>query len=186
MTSVFPLWLPIVVSAVLVFVVSALIHMATPWHRGEYPKLPREDEFMDAVRPLGIPPGDFMVPRAASAAAMKDPAFADRLRRGPVMILTVLPNGPISMVRSLSGWFAYALVVGAFTAYLASHVLPFAASDTVVFEFVSVAAFVGYSLALWQMSIWYRRDLVTTVKTTVDGLVYALVTAGAFAWLWPH
>ncbi|MEW6338538.1 MAG: hypothetical protein ACOY3Y_04545 [Acidobacteriota bacterium] len=186
MTTVLHLWLPIVVSAVVVFVVSALIRMATPWHRGEYPRLPNEDAFMDAVRPLGIPPGDYMVPRAASAAAARSPAFADKLRRGPVMLLTVSPNGSASMVRSLTGWFAYALAVGAFTAYLAGHVLPFAASATVVFEFVAVAAFVGYSLALWQMSIWYRRDLLTTLRATVDGLVHALVTAGVFAWLWPH
>jgi hypothetical protein len=186
MTAVFLLWLPIVVSAVLVFVVSSLVHMATPWHKGEYPKLPREDEFRDAVRPLGIPPGDYMVPRAASMAEMKSPAFVEKTRKGPVMILTVLPNGPMSMATSLLGWFAYALAVGAFTANLASHVLPFAASAVVVFKFVAVAAFVGYSLALWQMSIWYRRSIVTTIKATVDGLLYALVTAGVFAWLWPH
>jgi hypothetical protein len=35
------------------------------------------------------------------------------------------------------------------------------------------------------MSIWYHRSWGTTLRYTVDGLVYALLTAGIFGWLWP-
>jgi hypothetical protein len=55
-----------------------------------------------------------------------------------------------------------------------------------VFRFVGVTAFIGYSVALWQMSIWYHRSWSTTAKATVDGLIYALLTAGTFGWLWPR
>jgi hypothetical protein len=185
-TPLTSLWLPILLSAVFVFVVSSLIHMATPWHKGEYPRLPKEDAFRDAVGPLAIPPGDYMVPRASSMAEMGAPEFVDKLTKGPVAIITVLPNGKMSMTGSLVGWFVYALVVSVFAGYVASRALSVGAHYLAVFRFAGATAFAGYALALWQMRIWYNRALGTTVKATIDGLLYALVTAGTFGWLWPH
>jgi len=45
--------------------------------------------------------------------------------------------------------------------------------------------FGGYALALLQNSIWYKRAWNFTLKSMADGLVYALLTAGTFGWLWP-
>lgn len=185
MTPVTALWLPILVSAVIVFVMSSIIHMATPWHKNDYPKLPREDEAMDALRPLAIPPGDYMVPRPTSMEEMRSPVFAEKLRKGPVMILTILPNGPSSMGRNLGLWFVYLVMVGVFAACLAGRVLAPGAEYAAVFKLVAVTAFLGYSAALWQMWIWYHRSLTITIKATIDGLLYALLTAGTFGWLWP-
>lgn len=185
MTSLTSLWLPILISSVVVFVVSALIHMVTPWHKGEYPKLANEDTFISAVRPLGLPPGDYMVPRSSSMAEMSAPEFIDKLNKGPVMVMTVLPSGPMKMTKSLVLWFVYSLVVTVFAAYIASRALPTGAPYLAVFRFVGATAFIGYSLALWQMSIWYNRALSTTIKANVDGLIYALVSAAIFGWLWP-
>jgi hypothetical protein len=92
MTSLASLWLPILVSSVFVFIVSSLIHMATPWHKNEYPKVPDEDRFRNAVGPLGIPPGDYMVPRCSTMKEMKSPEFMEKVKKGPFMVLTVLPN----------------------------------------------------------------------------------------------
>jgi hypothetical protein len=186
MTPITALWLPILVSAAIVFVMSSIIHMASPWHKNDYPRMPREDEAMDALRPLAIPPGDYMVPRVTSRAEMTSPEFAEKLRRGPVMIVTMLPNGSFSMGRNLSLWFVYLLVVGVFAAYVAGRVLPAGAEYMPVFRFVGVTAFLGYAAALWQMWIWYHRSLTITIKATIDGLVYALLTAGTFGWLWPR
>jgi hypothetical protein len=36
------------------------------------------------------------------------------------------------------------------------------------------------------MSIWYRRAWSTTIKATVDALIYAALTALVLAWLWPR
>jgi hypothetical protein len=36
------------------------------------------------------------------------------------------------------------------------------------------------------MSIWYRRAWGVTIKATIDGLIYACLTAVAFGWLWPR
>jgi hypothetical protein len=171
---------------VIVFVASSVIHMTPLWHKNDYPKVPNEDRVMDALRPLAIPPGDYMLPRPTGTAEMKSPEFAEKIRRGPNVILTVLPNAAWSMGRNLGLWFAYLVVVGIFAAYVAGRALPPASPYLQVFRFAGVAAFLGYAVALWQMSIWYRRSWSLTVKATVDGLIYALLTAGTFGWLWPR
>jgi hypothetical protein len=186
MVGILELWLPILLSAVIVFVVSSIIHMASPWHKNDYPKLPNEDQLRSALRPLNIPPGDYMIPRPTGREEMRSPEFAEKVRQGPNMIVTFLPNGPFSMKSNLIQWFFYALVVSVFAAYVAGRALPAGSPYLSVFRFVGVTAFIAYSVALWQMSIWYRRSWSTTAKATADGLIYALLTAGTFGWLWPR
>ena len=99
--------------------------------------------------------------------------------------MTVFPNGPFAMGRSLVLWFVYSVIVGIFAAYVAGQALPAGAHYLKVFQFVGVTAFACYTVAGWQASIWYRRSWFTTAKNTFDGLLYALVTAGFFGWLWP-
>jgi hypothetical protein len=185
MTELTALWLPILLSAIIVFVASSLIHMVLPWHKGDFPKMANEDKFADAVRPLAIPPGDYMVPRCASREDMRSAEFAEKMKKGPVMMLTVMQPGPMSMGRNLGMWFVYIVVVGVFAAYVAGRALPPGSHYLHVFRFAGVAAFLSYSVALWQMSIWYQRSWSITIKSTIDGLIYALLTAGTFGWLWP-
>jgi len=166
--------------------VSSVIHMASAWHKNDYPKAPNEDQVMDALRPFAIPPGDYMIPRPSSRQEMRSPEFAEKMKKGPVMILTVWSNGPAPMGKNLALWFLHAAVVGLFAAYVAGRALPVGADYLQVFRFVGATAFMGHAVALWQMSIWYRRAWSTTIKATVDGLIYALLTAGTFGWLWPR
>jgi hypothetical protein len=186
MAPLYALWLPILLSAVIVFVASSVIHMATPWHHGDYRKLPNEDKVMDALRPFVVPPGDYMVPRPSGPDDMRSPEFADKLKKGPVMVLTVMPNGMFSMSRNLVLWFVYCAAVGFFAAYVTASALPVGAHYLKVFRIAGATAFIGYAVALWQMSVWYRRAWSTTIKATVDGLIYGLLTAGTFGWLWPR
>ena len=180
------LWLPVLLSAVIVFILSSIIHMLSPWHKSDYPKMPNEDNVRDAVRPLNIPPGDYVVPRPSSREDMRSPEFTEKMKKGPVMMLTVFPNGPSAMGTSLALWFLYLVVIGFFIAYVAGRTLPLSADFLHVFRLTGVTAFMGYCAALWQMSIWYRRAWTTTIKATVDGLIYALLTAVTFGWLWPQ
>ena len=186
MTGIFTLWLPILLSAVIVFVASSIIHMASPWHKNDYGRVPSEDQLRSALRPLAIPPGDYIIPRPMKRDEMRSPEFAEKVKQGPNMVLTVLPNGPWPMRKNLTLWFLYAVVVGVFAAYVAGRALPVGAPYRAVFRFVGVSVFIGYSVALWQMSIWYTRSWSTTAKATFDGLIYALLTAGTFGWLWPR
>jgi FtsH-binding integral membrane protein len=186
MSHISVLWLPILVSAVAVFVLSSVIHMFSPWHKGDYRKVPNEDALRSAVGPLAIPPGDYMVPRPASSGDMRSEEFKDKVRAGPNLVMTVLPNGQFSMTRNLVLWFLYLVVVGIFAAWVSRTAMDANAPQRGIFHYAVVTAFSGYVLALWQMTIWYRRSLSTTIKATVDGLIYALVTAAIFVWLWPR
>ncbi|HUK20383.1 MAG TPA: hypothetical protein VLV45_02360 [Gemmatimonadales bacterium] len=180
------LWAPILVSSLIVFATSFLIHMVLPWHKSDYPQMPNEQRVRDALRPLAIPPGDYMIPRPQSTADMRSPEFAEKMKAGPVMVVTVMPNGPMSMGRSLALWFVYILVVGVLSAYITGRALGPGTPYLPVFRFAGTTAFIAYSVALWQMSIWYHRSWTITIKTTIDGLVYGLLMAGTFGWLWPR
>ena len=78
MVPVMSLWAPILLSAVLVFVASAVIHMILPYHRSDYRKVPSEDAVMESLRRLGVPPGNYVMPHARSPKDMKDPAFIEK------------------------------------------------------------------------------------------------------------
>ncbi len=185
MVPVLSLWLPILLSAVLVFAVSSIIHMALPYHRSDFKRVPNEDAAMAALRPFNVPPGDYLMPLAAHPKQMSAPEFQEKLKQGPVAMFTVYPNGPFNMGASLTQWFAYSVVVSVFAAYLTGRAVGAGAEYLEVFRFAGTTAFLGYAAALWQSSIWLKRSWSTTLKSTFDGLVYALVTAGAFGWLWP-
>ena len=187
MVGISSLWLPILLSAVLVFVASSVIHMfIASWHKNDFLTVPNEDKVMDALRPFAIPPGDYAMPKPASMQEMKSPEFRDKMKKGPAMMFTVLPGEPMSMGKNLAQWFVYCIVVGIFAAYIAGHSLSVGTPYPQVFRIVGAIAFAGYALAVWPFSIWYGRAWTTTVKSTIDGLIYALLTAGAFGWLWPR
>lgn len=185
MVPIMSLWIPIVLSAVIVFVVSAIIHMLLPYHRTDFSKVPSEDQVMAAMRPFNIPPGEYIMPHAGGMEAMKSPEFIDKANKGPVVFMTVRPNGIPGMGKDLTLWFVYCAVVSLFAAYVAGRALGPGVDYLQVFRFVGATAFIGYAVALWQNSIWYKRPWSTTLKQTFDGLVYALFTAGTFGWLWP-
>jgi len=185
MVPIMVLWLPILLSAVFVFIVSSIIHMALNYHQNDFAKLPDEDKIMDDLRKHNIPQGEYAMPRAATTKEMADPAYIEKANKGPVAMLTVMESGPPKMGMSLALWFVYSIVVGIFAAYVAGRALGPDAHYLAVFRFVGVTAFVAYTVAGWQNSIWYKRKWSTTLKNTIDGLIYALVTAGTFGWLWP-
>jgi hypothetical protein len=178
------LWVPILLSAVIVFVASSIIHMVFTYHRSDFRKLPKEDEVVEAIRRAGVTPGDYMAPHAGSPAGMKDPGFVARMKRGPILMMTVAPGAPPSMGPALAMWFAFTLLVSLFAGYIASRALGPGAHYLEVFRFVGASAFMGYSFGLLQDSIWHRRAWGTTLKSVFDGLLYALLTAGTFGWLW--
>ena len=185
MVSIVALWMPILLSAVFVFVVSSLMHMVLPLHKGDFRKLPAEGDVMEALRRFDVPPGDYMMPRPDSMEAMRSPAHKAKLARGPVGVMTFYRAGQLGIGGSLAQWFAYSLVIGVFAAYVAGRALGPGAHYLQVFRFAGVTTFLGYGLALVQDSIWYKRAWRTTVLYLFDGLVYGLVTAGTFGWLWP-
>ena len=185
MVPVLSLWLPIVLSAVAVFLVSFILHMLLRYHHNDWSRLPAEDEIRDALHRHNIPPGNYMTPWGGGPEAMKDPVWLAKYERGPVATLTFMRSGKPSMTDELIQWFAYSVVVSIFAAYIAGRALSPGADYLDVFRFAGATAFASYALAGWQETIWYKRKVSTSLKNTFDGLVYALVTAGMFGWLWP-
>ncbi len=186
MVPLLSLWLPVLLSAIIVFIASSVIHMLLPFHNSDFRRLPSEDEVMETLRKFSIPAGDYMMPCPSNPKEASSPAFVEKMTKGPVAVMTVLRSGPAAMGARLAAWFVYLLVVGVFAAYVAGRALGPGADYLAVFRFAGTTAFVGYSLALWQNTIWYNRSWVVTLKQTVDGLVYGLLTAGTFGWLWPR
>lgn len=186
MVSVLSLVVPILVSAVLVFIASSIIHMVLPYHRNDFGQLAKEDDVMAALRPFNIAPGDYLVPAVREPSMMRDPAFVEKMKRGPVVIMTVIAAGPPSMTKSLVLWFIYSVAVGVFAGYIAGRALGPGADYLDVFRFAGTTAFLGYAFALLHDSIWYHRSWRATFTMMFDGLVYGLLTAGVFGWLWPR
>jgi hypothetical protein len=188
MVPILSLVLPIVISAVLVFVASSIIHMVLPYHRSDMRMIPagKEDEVLEALRRINVPPGQYGAPHPGSMAGMKDPAFVAKMTKGPQVLMTVSPGGPASMGTSLTLWFVYILVVNIFAAYVTGRAVGPGADYLTVFRFIGTTAFMSYSLGLMQNSIWYRRPWSITAKSVFDGLVYALLTAGVFGSMWPR
>jgi hypothetical protein len=185
MTTIAALWLPILISAVLVFVASSIIHMGPLWHRNDHPAVPDQDRVQDALRPFSLAPGEYMLPRPKNMKDCSTPEFVEKLKRGPVAFMTIMPSGPMSMGKPLVQWFIYTVIVGVFAAYVAGATLPVGTEYLSVFRVAGATAFIAYAVGLWQQSIWYHRPWSTTAKLTVDGLIYALLTGGVFGWLWP-
>src|SRR5262249_7247918 len=156
MVSILSLWLPILLSAVIVFVASSVLHMVLPFHRRDFRQLAREDEVMNTLRPFKIAPGDYLGPCATRPQSMRDPAFLDRLKRGPVFVATFMDGERrSSLARNLTLWFIYSIVVGVFAAYLTGEALSPGTPYPRVFQFAGCTAFIAYAVALWQNSIWY-------------------------------
>lgn len=186
MVSIPSLWLPVLVSAVIVFFASWLVHMVLPHHRSDFKHVPDEEQFLEAMRKLAIPPGDYVVPCPSSPHAMKDPAFIERRTRGPNVFMTVVKGSPPSMGKELGQWFVFLIVVGVFAAYITGRALGPGASYRQVMRFAGATAFFCYAMGEIPASIWYKRSWGTTFKNVIDGLFYGLLTGGTFGWLWPR
>jgi hypothetical protein len=178
------LWLPIVLSSVAVFLASSLLHMVLRYHQTDFARLPNEDAVMDALRPA--PSGDYLAPFAANAAERKNPAFVERMKRGPIVVLTVMGEGmATSFPKILVKWFLYSVAVSVFAAYLGGRALSPGAESSEVVRFTATTAFLGYAMAMMQQSIWWGKKWSATLKSMLDGLIYGLITGAVFAWLWP-
>jgi len=179
------LWLPIVLSAVIVFVASSIIHMVLPYHRSDYKQLPDEDKFVATLRPSKLARGLYVFP-FCTHKNMKSPEVLEKFNEGPVGFITVVPNGPPAMPKFLGQWFVFCLVVAFFVAYLTGHTVAAGTHYLAVFRVAGTAAFLAYGLGHLSDGIWKGQLWGNTAKEVIDGLIYGLLTAGTFGWLWPH
>ncbi len=184
MTTLAALWLPILLSAVFVFLVSSVVHMALPIHKNDYQKLPDEAATLDAMRKTGVRPGQFMFPHPGSMKEMNSPAMQAKWKQGPVGTL-IVRSGGYAMGASLGQWFTFSVVISVFCAYLTGLACAPGAAGSQVFRIAATVAVLGYCFTSVCDSIWKGVAWSTTWKFVFDGVLYALATGATFAWLWP-
>jgi hypothetical protein len=185
MVPVTALWLPIIVSAVIVFVASSIMHMLLPYHRSDYGQLPDEDKILAVMRAAAIKRGLYVFPYCTHKD-MKSPAVIEKQKLGPVGYMTVIPSGPPVLPKFLIQWFVFCLVIGFFVAYLTGYTVAPGTPYLAVFRVAGTAAFLAYGLGNLSNGIWKGQPWSVTIKEVIDGLVFGLLTAGTFGWLWPR
>ena len=186
MVTIAALWLPILVATVLVFVASSVIWMALPYHKSDTRPLPDEGAALEPLIEQDLPPGTYRFPWVSDMKEMKAPTFVERLNRGPVGLLTVFPKGEFPMGKTLALWAVYCLAIGVLVAYVTGRTL---APDThylQVFRVAGTVAFLAYAGGHLPDAIWWGKPWSNAWKDVFDGLIYALLTAGTFGWLWPR
>jgi len=186
MPSLAQLWLPILLSAVAVFVASSLIHMVFKWHNTDYNKLPNEDEVRAAVRKGNPAPGQYIIPHCTDMKDMAKPEHVQKYVEGPVGVFTVMANRAPNMGPTLGLWFVFNLVVAFFTAYLCSRTLQTSTEYLAVFRVAGTVAFMGYALGDVPSAIWMGKPWSATMKGVGDALIYGLLTGGVFGAMWPR
>jgi len=186
MVSLLQLWLPILLSAVLVFVASSLIHMVFKWHNSDYRKLPNEDEVRAAIRKGEPAPGQYVLPYFGDMKEMQSPEAQQKYAEGPVAMLYLKANGCPNMGSALLAWFLFSVVISFAVAYLTSRTVAPGAHYLQVFRVAGTVAFLAYAGNAAQAAIWMGKPCRSAAKEILDGFIYGLVTAGAFGWLWPR
>lgn len=179
------LWLPILLSAVFVFVASSLVHMVFGYHKSDYRELPGEEKIGEAFRAQQVPPGDYVMPFCTSMKDLAEPGMVEKYQTGPVGLITLKAPGPISMNRELFQWFLYTILVGTCVAYVAWITVAPGADYMHVMRIVGTVATLVYGLGHMPNSIWKGSAWSTSIKFLIDGVIYGLLTGGTFGWLWP-
>jgi len=185
MVSLMALWIPIVLSAVIVFIASSVMHTVLKYHHSEIRKLNDEAKVMEALRGAGAQRGIYVFPYCLGGKEMKNPEMIEKYKQGPVGMLTVFPSGQPAMGKFLGQWLGYCLLVSFFVAYLTGHTVAAGTPYLAVFRVAGTAGFMAYGLGQISNGIWKGQPWSGTIKEVVDGLVYGLLTAGTFGWLWP-
>lgn len=180
------LWLPILLSAVLVFVSSSIIHMVLKYHHSDYTKLPNEDAVRAAIRSGNPSPAQYIIPYCPDPKEMGSPEMKQKYVEGPLAVLNLLRPGVPNMGKNLVQWFGFALVVSFFIAYVAAHTIRPGARYLEVFRVVGMVGFLAYAAGQLPAAIWMGKPWKIAWKEVFDGLLYGLVTAGTFGWLWPR
>ena len=179
--GIIELWMPILMSAVLVFIMSALVWMVLPWHKTDFRKTRDEEAVRAALK--GEEPGVYLLPYHVDPADLKDEAVQQKYVDGPQAFVTVIPNGLPQMGPKLGLTFGYYVFVGILCAYFVSRTTSPGADYLEIFRIAGTTAFIAHGVAYVQESIWFGRPWPLTAKSFLDALIYALLTGGAFGWL---
>lgn len=178
LTSLTSLAVPILLSAVALFVASFLSWMVVQLHRDDWKKLENEDAVMATA--AKVPVGNYMFPCAKSMEEMKSEEFQKKYDSGPRGILTILPKANMGLNLGLT--FLYFIAISFLLAYLSSMVLPPGTEFAKVLRFVSTAALMTFLAAMVQHAIWFKTRIFGHL---IESIAFALIVGAFFAMFWP-
>lgn len=185
MVALTALWLPILLATVAVWIVSAIFWMASPHHKSDFSKLPDEDGVLNALRAKALSVGQYTFPFAMGSADMAKPEIKEKMERGPVGLVTIMPSGPPAMGKAVLFSALFYLAVAFSVAYIASRTLDPGAEYLAVFRVTGTVTFLAHAGGNFPEAIWFGLPWKRAWKSTVDSLVFGLLTGGIFGWLWP-
>lgn len=185
MNEVFQLWLPILATAVFIFIASSLIHMVFKWHNSDYQKLGNEDEVRAAIRAGSPAPGQYVLPHCVDMKDMADPAMIKKFTDGPVAFITVRPSAAPAIGGALVNWFIFTLVIAIVAATVAVDAFGIKGDSRSVAQLIGVVSFLAYAAGSFQMAIWMGKPWGSVGKDVLDAVIYAVVSGVTFLWLWP-
>jgi len=177
------LWLPILLSAVFVFIASNILHMVIPgWHRGDYGKLPDEAAVLKGLS--SAKSGQYIAPNMNWGKTPKEEV--DAMMRGPMAFILLRNPGEFAFAPALIAWFIFSVILSILIAYVGAVTLRPGTNYLEVFRVIGTAGILAYSFGRVSDSIWYGKPWGSTIKEIIDGIIYGLLTAGTFGWLWPR
>ena len=185
MVTIPELWLSILLAAAIVWVASALVWMVLPHHKSDFKGLPDEAATRGVLTPQALQPGQYNIPHLPSWNALKDPEHRRKFDEGPVAFVTVLPNRPPAMGKSMLLSFVFFAIVSVMVAYVTGRTVSPEAEYMTIFRVAGTVSFLAYGFGSIPSSIWFGRPWSGVIKDLFDALLYALLTAGAFAGFWP-
>jgi hypothetical protein len=164
------LWLPILAAGLGGHVASTIAWTVLPHHKPEWPSIPADKDPRGWLGERGLAVGQYMLPPEGMPGGRDD--------GGMLTLWSRRPNMGVNIVLTLAFFFTVATL----TAYLASIGLPRGASAIDVFRFVFTIGLLTHVLGGSLHVVWFRRRYL---MDALDGVAYALVSAIAFATLWP-
>ena len=186
MNYLLALWLPILLSAVVVFVISSLIHMVFKWHASDYHGLANEDAVRDAIRAGNPAPGGYVVPYCKDMKDMASEAMLKKYKEGPVGHITLGSNGAPNMGKYLGLWFLWSLIVAIAAAFIVTQLMGLDPTRArAAAKLVGAVTFIAYGFGSVTESIWMLRPWSITAKNLLDAALYAVGSGLVFFWLWP-
>lgn len=179
------LWLPILISGVAVFVLSAVGWMAVNHHAKDQRSLPDAKPLLDALEAMKVQPGVYMFPGAFGHSGEEQKAAAQaEMFNKPTGIIRIwsMPNMGANMLSSLAVY----LVISVFIAYLGwSAFGATGKSFAELFKVLGTAGVLAYSFAFIPNDIWFQNSRRATALCVIDGVIYGLTTGAIFAAMWP-
>ncbi len=180
------IWIPIVLSAVAVFVASFIVWTLLPHHKADWSGIPGQDQIQKLMRDHNVGPGQYAIPYAPDPKDLQDPDVKKGFDQGPVGFFYVQNPGVPAMGGRILAMFIFQLVVSLTVGYLASRTLAVGTDYRQVFRFTSTIAFLAYGASSVQDMVWFGHSRAHTFKVLLDALAYGLITGGFFGWLWPN